>query len=50
MAPRIRLSFEKEIFEMESQLAKLEADPHGQPENTDRWRGSRTPGMRQSIP
>jgi len=38
MAPRIRLSFEKEIFEMENQLAKLEADPHGQPENTDQIR------------
>ena len=38
MAPRIRLSFEKEIFAMESQLAKLEADPHGQPENTDQIR------------
>ena len=38
MAPRIRLSFEKDIFEMESQLAKLEADPHGQPENTDQIR------------
>jgi acetyl-CoA carboxylase carboxyl transferase subunit alpha len=38
MAPRIRLSFEKEIFEMENQLTKLEADPHGQPENTDQIR------------
>ena len=38
MASRIRLSFEKEIFEMEDQLAKLEADANGQPENVDQIR------------
>jgi acetyl-CoA carboxylase carboxyl transferase subunit alpha len=38
MASRIRLSFEREIFEMEDQLAKLEADATGQPENTDQIR------------